>query len=161
MLTGYTNFTASLTKRLTDYIEHEASRLNSADIERLLVNLPLLRQRLNETAAQKYPDLLDQFEFLALVVKSELPKLHGAPIPQPLAEAAHALLYCERTADLIPDRIPALGLLDDAVVINIVIRRHEATFRSSPHAGRLRWPLSPIKVDGLLSVVSPLRMTEV
>jgi hypothetical protein len=156
----YTNFNASLTKRLTDYIEREASRLTIADLERLIIDLPLLRKRLNEVLIQRHPDLLEQFEFLALVIEGKVRKLNGAPIPLALAEAAYAVLYCERAADLIPDRIPVLGLLDDAAMVNLVLRRHEDTFRSSPHANRLRWPVPTVKVDGLLSVVSQLRLTE-
>ena len=76
-----------------------------------------------------------------------------------VGEAAFALLYFQRATDLIPDSIPGMGLLDDAMLVRIVRGRHEHAFKSSSHAYKLSWPTPSFDVDQLLSVVSPLRLT--
>ena len=60
---------------------------------------------------------------------------------------------------LIPDSIPGMGLLDDAIVVRIVLGRHVHAFKSSSHGYKLSWPAPSFDVDQLLSVVSPLRLT--
>ncbi len=75
-----------------------------------------------------------------------------------VGEAAFALLYFQRTTDLIPDSIPGMGLLDDAIIVRIVLSRHEHALKSSSHAYKLSWPTPSFDVDQLLSIVSPLRL---
>ena len=63
-----------------------------------------------------------------------------------VGEAAFALLYFQRATDLIPDSIPGMGLLDDAMIVRIVLGRHEPAFKFSPHGYKLqvasdRWHL--------------------
>ena len=74
-------------------------------------------------------------------------------IDNALAEAAFALSYFQRNADLIPDAIPHIGILDDALIVSMVLRRHEQTFRRSSHVGLLRRPDREFEVDDLLSVI--------
>jgi uncharacterized membrane protein YkvA (DUF1232 family) len=81
------------------------------------------------------------------------------PAGEMVGEAAFALLYFQRATDLIPDSIPGLGLLDDAMVVRIVLDRHQRAFKASPYGEKLIWPIQSFDVDQLLSVVSPLRMT--
>ncbi len=51
----------------------------------------------------------------------------GTPIaPQALREIAFALLYFMRNADRIPDAVPQIGLLDDAVIAQFVLQRQAA-----------------------------------
>lgn len=51
----------------------------------------------------------------------------GAPIaPDALREIAFALLYFMRNADRIPDAVPQIGLLDDAVIAQFVLQRQAA-----------------------------------
>src|SRR6266403_1560420 len=59
---------------------------------------------------------------------------------------------------LILDPIPGMGLLDDAMIVSLVLRRHEDAFKRSSHAHKLHWPLPTFDIDQLLSVVSPLRL---
>jgi hypothetical protein len=75
-----------------------------------------------------------------------------------VGEAAFALLYFQRASDLIPDSIPGMGLLDDAMIVRIVLGRHEQAFKINPHGDKLSWPAPRFDVDQLLSVVSPLRL---
>jgi uncharacterized membrane protein YkvA (DUF1232 family) len=159
MTTKYIDFKEAMTTQLLDFVQSQAGALSPADLDQLIVDLPALRERFTETSAQPYPYLADQLEFLSLLVESQADGLKRDAVPQMLAEASFALLYFQRTTDLIPDPIPGLGLLDDAVVVSMVLRRHEHAFKCNSHADKLHWPFPTFDVDQLLWVVSPLRVT--
>lgn len=44
-------------------------------------------------------------------------------------EITFALLYFLKGVDRIPDSVPEIGLLDDAMIVQIVLQRHEAAIR--------------------------------
>lgn len=154
----YVEFREKLTSELIGFIQTQAGSLLVDDIRRLTRDLPKLGQRFGSIPLQTYPYLLDHLEFLFLVVKGQVTGKSGYPDRRIVSEAAFALLYFERTNDLIPDAIPGMGLLDDAMIASLVLRRHEALFKHSSHAHKLRWPLPAFDIDHLLSVVSPLRL---
>jgi len=52
-----------------------------------------------------------------------------------------------------------MGLLDDAMIVRIVLGRHEDAFKSGSYGYMLSWPAPSFDLDQLLSVVSPLRLT--
>jgi len=114
-----------------------------------------LRERFAKIPAQTYPYLADQLQFLSLVVEDQVVR---DPAGEMVGEAAFALLYFQTATDLIPDPIPGMGLLDDAMIVSLVLRRHEDAFKRSSHAHKLHWPLPTFDIDQLLSVVSPLRL---
>ena len=143
---------------LIDFVQNQASVLSVSDLNRLIADLAALRERFATIPSQTYPYLADHLEFLSLVVKDEITGPKRDPISQTLREAAFALLYFQTATDLIPDPIPGLGLLDDAMIVSLVLRRHEDAFKRSSHAYKLHWPLLTFDIDQLLSVVSPLRL---
>jgi uncharacterized membrane protein YkvA (DUF1232 family) len=158
MTAKYADFKESMTMGLIDFVQSQASVLSVADLDRLIADLPALRERFTTIPSQTYPYLADQLEFLSLVVKDKVTGPNRDPISQTVSEAAFALLYFQRPTDLIPDPIPGMGLLDDAMIVGLVLRRHEDAFKRSSHAYKLHWPLPTFDVDQLLSVVSPLRL---
>ena len=93
---------------------------------------------------------------LSLVVEEQVIR---DPAGQMVGEAAFALLYFQGATDLIPDSIPGMGLLDDAMIVRIVLRRHQQAFKFNPHGYKVSWPTPSFDIDQLLSVVSPLRLT--
>lgn len=64
----------------------------------------------------------------------------GAAVdPHALQEITFALLYFLKSVDRIPDDVPQIGLLDDAVVIQFVLQRQAAAIRG--RALRRGWEL--------------------
>ena len=156
MTTKSTDFKETITRELNDFIQSQARALSLAELDRLTADLPALRERFTTIPAQTYPYLGDQLQFLSLLVEDQVVR---DPAGQVVGEAAFALLYFQYATDLIPDSIPGIGLLDDAMIVRIVLGRHEQAFKSSPHGYKLSWPAPSFDVDQLLSVVSPLRLT--
>ena len=145
-----------MTKELNDFIQSQSRALSLAELDRLTGDLPALRERFAKIPAHTYPYLADQLQFLSLVVEDQVVR---DPAGEMVGEAAFALLYFQRATDLIPDSIPGMGLLDDAMIVRIVLGRHEQAFKSSSYAYELSWPAPSFDVDQLLAVISPLRLS--
>jgi uncharacterized membrane protein YkvA (DUF1232 family) len=158
MTTKYADFKEWMTTELIDFVQSQASVLSVADLNWLIADLPALRKRCTTIPSQTYPYLSDHLEFLSLVVNDEVSGANRDPISQTVGEAAFALLYFQTATDLIPDSIPDMGLLDDAMIVSLVLRRHEDAFKRSSHAYKLHTPLPTFAIDQLLAVVSPLRL---
>jgi uncharacterized membrane protein YkvA (DUF1232 family) len=158
MSAKYADFKEWMTMELIDFVQRQANVLSVTDLDRLIADLPALRERFTKIPSQTYPYLADQLEFLSLVVEDQVTGPNRDPISQTMSESAFALLYFQRTTDLIPDPIPGMGLLDDAMIVSLVLRRHDDAFKRSSHAYKLRWPLPTFNIDQLLSVLSPLRL---
>ena len=156
MTTKSTDFKETMTRELNDFIQSQARALSLADLDRLIIDLPALRERFAKIHVQTYPYLADQLQFLSRVLEDQVVQDTTAIM---VREAAFALLYFQRATDLIPDSIPGLGLLDDAMMVHIVLGRHEHAFKSSSHGYKPSWAAPNFDVDQLLSVVSPLRLT--
>jgi uncharacterized membrane protein YkvA (DUF1232 family) len=123
MTTKYVDFKEWMTTELIDFIQSRASALSVADLNRLIADLPALRERFTTIPSQTYPYLSDQLQFLSRVFKDEVTGSNRDPISQTVSEAAFALLYFQTATDLIPDSIPDMGLLDDAIIASLVLRR--------------------------------------
>jgi uncharacterized membrane protein YkvA (DUF1232 family) len=156
MTTTFTDFKETMTSEITGFIQSQGRALSIADIDRLIVDLPALRRRFAKIPSQTYPYLADQLEFLSRVVEEQVVR---EPAADMVGEVAFALLYFQRATDLIPDSIPGMGLLDDAMIVRIVLGRHEQAFKSTLHAYELSWPAPSFDVEQLLAVISPLRLS--
>jgi uncharacterized membrane protein YkvA (DUF1232 family) len=155
MTTKSSEFNETMTKELNDFIQSQSRALSLAELGRLTGDLPALRERFANIPAHTYPYLAEQLQFLSLVVEDQVVR---DPAGEMVGEAAFALLYFQRATDLIPDSIPGMGLLDDAMIVRIALGRHEQAFKFSPHGYKLSWPAPSFDIDQLLSVVSPLRL---
>ncbi len=63
-----------------------------------------------------------------------------ATLSPAIREAAFALLYFLKGFDRIPDTIPEVGLLDDAMVVQIVLDRNATALRAHWLRRRRHWP---------------------
>jgi uncharacterized membrane protein YkvA (DUF1232 family) len=149
----------SITRELTTFIRNYAGSLSLIDLDQLIAGLPALRKRVAKLSVHTYPYLSEQLEFLSLFVEERFVKRSLELPEEPVTEAACALLYFQRQMDLIPDSIPDVGLLDDAIIVGLVLQRQEDAFEESLHSDMLRWPEPRFEADDLLSIISPLRVS--
>jgi uncharacterized membrane protein YkvA (DUF1232 family) len=159
MTTKYIDFKESTITELTNFIQSQARAVSLADLDRLMIDLPALRERFARIPSRTHAYLPDQLEFLCLFVEERVARRSRDLAEEPVAEAAFALLYFQRAIDLIPDSIPGLGLLDDSMIVEMVLRRQEKAFKGSSHGHLLRWPALRFDLDQLLSVIAPIRLT--
>lgn len=74
---------------------------------------------------------------LLLHYLAEVPAEAGTPGQR---EAAFAVFYFFKGYDLIPDSVPEVGLLDDALLVETVLRRNAAELREHWAARGRVWP---------------------
>lgn len=67
--------------------------------------------------------------------------LEGHGVTSALRDTTFALLYFLKGFDRVPDTVPEVGLLDDAMIVEVVLQRHSATFRTHFLRHGRRWPL--------------------
>jgi uncharacterized membrane protein YkvA (DUF1232 family) len=164
MTAKLTDFRQSLIRELTEFIRDQADALSLRDLYQLITDLPAVRERLRNIPVETYPYLTKQLQFLCLFIEEQLAERKGGLSDAALREAAFALRYFQRTPDLIPDSIPHMGLshmglLDDAIIVDIVLQRQHSAFKRSSHGEKLSRPEPNFEVDELLSIISPLRLS--
>jgi uncharacterized membrane protein YkvA (DUF1232 family) len=159
MTAKLTDFKQSLIRELTEFIRNQAEAFSLKGLYQLITDLPAVRERLRDIPVETYPYLTKQLEFLCLFIEEQLAQQKGDLSDAALREAAFALHYFLRTPDLIPDSIPYMGLLDDAIIVDIVLQRQHDAFKRSSHGEKLSWPEPNFEVDELLSIISPLRLS--
>lgn len=64
----------------------------------------------------------------------------GGPLDAVQRDVTFALLYFLKGYDRIPDHVPDVGLLDDAMVVDIVLHRHLTALRAHGLRQRRAWP---------------------
>lgn len=111
-------------------ITRGASRLTPDDVQRLVSELPELRERFARLREAGYPDAEWEFDFLSQVVELVWTEQYrGMPYSAAL-EAAFAVSYFAREDDLIPDTLGAIGFIDDIAVAHTVLLRNAEAFRA-------------------------------
>jgi uncharacterized membrane protein YkvA (DUF1232 family) len=116
------------------HLERGAACVQPADLDRLRRMLPALRSkaaRITDSAV-----LPRRLEVLMQFVAETSPTESSTA----LGEAAFALFYFLKGYDLIPDSVPGVGLLDDALLVETVFRRHAPELRAQWVAGGRVWP---------------------
>lgn len=110
---------------IADYIDG-GSELVTAEVIASLRNLrKSLRSKI--AALTESERLRGRLELLATVFDETC---HDARIgSRAQREITFALLYFLKGVDRIPDSIPEVGLLDDAMVVQIILQRHETAIR--------------------------------
>jgi len=81
-----------------------------ADVQKTLQNVPVLGTVTNDLPV------------MVMLVKSYVTKEYTNVSPKVIAAAVSAFLYLVKGKDLISDRIPVIGLLDDLAVIAVALQ---------------------------------------
>ena len=132
------------------FVEEQSARLNHHDIVELASRLPTLRERFARLNRQEYPQLADQYEFLALIVE-DCSQHFDCKVPEICQhEAAFALLYLEMEGDLLPDDLPGFGMVDDQAVVETVLHKHRVALRACPRGYLFRWESQPVDFDRMI-----------
>jgi len=105
-----------------------------------LTGLRTLRQALHAkiAALEAGSRLQSRLEILAFYLDESAAE--RATLSPALRESAFALLYFLKGFDRIPDSVPEIGLLDDALVVQGVFQRHAAALRGHWLRRHRIWP---------------------
>ncbi len=122
---------------VTDYIAGGSPLVTPEAIQALRSLLPSLRSRI--ASIQDSEQLKRRIEILVLYLEEAA----GRPGAEAVCrDVAFALFYFLKGYDRVPDSIPEIGLLDDAIIANTVIQWHETaltrTGSSAAGPGRSR-----------------------
>jgi uncharacterized membrane protein YkvA (DUF1232 family) len=85
-----------------------------------------LLDKLKESNSDEYPGLREAVQLIILVLKSPAAQQAKGPLPRWLAETGFAAAYFLKKFDLIPDHLPEIGLADDALILQRVIKRNQS-----------------------------------
>ncbi len=103
-------------------------KMRPKDLLRVAQKVPALRRLIRGPLA----DLADDVTTLTAMVKDYADGSYREVPQKSIFAAAAALLYILNPLDLIPDLVPALGLVDDAAVLTMVVK----AIQSDVHAYR-------------------------
>lgn len=120
-----------------EYIENQRQQLMSSDIHALGIFADRLIEKLNHTDAATYLGLSETVHLIVQLLKLPMFEKAEDPLPLWIAEIGFAAAYLLKRNDTIPDDLPEIGLVDDALVLKRVIERnHSILYRSliSPSA---------------------------
>ena len=114
-----------------EYIENQRQQLMSSDIHALGLFADRLLEKLNQTDAGTYLGLSEAVHLVVQLLKLPMFGQVEDPLPMWVAEVGFAAAYLLKRNDLIPDNLPEIGLVDDALVLKCVIERNHATVYQS------------------------------
>lgn len=121
-----------------EYIENQRQQLMSSDIHALGLFADRLLEKLNQTDAGTYLGLSETVHLVVQLLKLPMFEQVEDPLPVWVAEVGFAAAYLLKQNDLIPDHLPEIGLVDDALVLKCVIERnHSTVYRSLISASTL------------------------
>ena len=121
----------------TTYVVNGADAVTPADLAGLRQLLPQVRKK-----AGQITDSTRFRQRLELLVRYFKETAASGSTPE-RREIAFALYYFLKGYDLIPDSIPEIGLLDDALLVETVYHRNQLALRSHWAAQGRPWPETP------------------
>ena len=124
---------------IVDYVNHGASLITPAIVEKLLRHLPLWKVEFTQINAPKYPHLVDQLEFLADAVEDSAEGVYKDLPYFAQAQAVFALTYAHRQISLIPESIPEFTGADDSSVVRAVLIQNEKAFGNYAASQGVNW----------------------
>jgi uncharacterized membrane protein YkvA (DUF1232 family) len=114
------------TMTIDEFIALQAQHVKSIDISVLCSFSGRLLDKLKENNAVEYPGLQDAVQIIRRFLESPAAQQAKDPLPCWLAETGFAASYLLKRFDLIPDHVAEIGLADDALILERVVRRHRS-----------------------------------
>ena len=114
------------TMTIDEFIEDQARHLNSIDISVLSSFSDRLLDKLKETNAVEYPELQEAVHVIIRFLESPAAQQAEDPLPSWMAETGFAAGYLLKRFDLIPDHVAEIGLADDELILQRVVRRNQS-----------------------------------
>jgi uncharacterized membrane protein YkvA (DUF1232 family) len=122
---------------VASYIDRGGALVTPEAIDELLRERKALRAKIETLRDSEL--LRRRLTLLACFFEEACTDGHAGTTAQ--REVVFALLYFLKDLDRIPDSIPEVGLLDDAMIVDLVLQRHRTTLRA--HWLRRRRELPP------------------
>jgi Protein of unknown function (DUF1232) len=114
------------TMTIDEFIEDQARHVNSFDISVLKASSGRLLDKLKEANAVEYPGLQEAVYIIIRFLESPAVQQAKDPLPRWMAETGFAAGYLLKRFDLIPDHVAEIGLADDALILQRVVRRNQS-----------------------------------
>ena len=114
------------TMTIDEFIEDQARHVNSIDISVLGAISVRLLDKLKETNAVEYPGLQEAVHVIVRFLESAAAQQAKDPLPRWMAETGFAAGYLLKRFDLVPDHVGEIGLADDALILQRVVRRNQS-----------------------------------
>jgi len=115
-------------KKVSDQFERLIGRINREDVKRVLDRAMAKVQNLLHSGVDSVADLGRQIVLLCNMLRDWWNGFYEIPWATVAASTA-ALLYFLNPLDVIPDFLPGIGLLDDALVIAICFKMVQSDLR--------------------------------
>jgi hypothetical protein len=114
------------TMTIDTFIEDQAQHVNAIDLSVLGAFSGRLLDKLKEDNAIEYPGLQEAVHVIIQFLESPATRQAKDPLPRWMAETGFAAGYLLKRFDLIPDHVAGIGLADDALIVQRVIRRNQS-----------------------------------
>jgi hypothetical protein len=114
------------TMTIDAFIEDQAQHVNAIDLSVLGAFSGRLLDKLKEDNAIEYPGLQEAVHVIIQFLESPATRQAKDPLPRWMAETGFAAGYLLKRFDLIPDHVAEIGLADDALIVQRVIRRNQS-----------------------------------
>jgi hypothetical protein len=114
------------TMTIEEFIEDQAQHVKAIDISVLGAFSGRLLDKLKERNAVESPELEEAVHIIIRFLESPAAQQAEDPLPRWMAETGFAAGYLLKRFDLIPDHVAVIGLADDALILERVVRRNHA-----------------------------------
>ena len=113
------------TLTIDEFVEYQRQRMDAIDLWVLAGFGGHLLQKVKGENADDYPGLREAVYLIVQALESPAARQAKDPLPHWLAEIAFAARYLLKGFYVIPDRLPDIGLADDAWVLHRIIERNQ------------------------------------
>jgi uncharacterized membrane protein YkvA (DUF1232 family) len=116
------------TAHIDEFILAGSSRIRSEHLHAITKESQCLYEKIYRARDAGLGDLKAHTRLIMQTLEFAARSHAADPLPAHLAEGTFAAQYLLKEHDLIPDQVPAMGLIDDAILIKRVFSRNEPEF---------------------------------